>query len=80
MKRYYSPPALTLIFISISMVGSIILPNIALGQTIGTGNETQSVLVDETTPSTSTTADTDKTNDNTAEMRRHEFAIKRTIC
>ena len=66
MKRQYSPTALTLIFTSISMVGSIILPDLALGQTIGTGDETQSVLVDETTPSTITTADTDKTNDNTA--------------
>ena len=66
MKRYYGPPALTLIFTSISMVGSIILPNIALGQTIGTDDETQSVLVDETTPSTSTTADTDNTSNNTA--------------
>jgi hypothetical protein len=66
MKRHYSLSALTLIFTSISMVGSIILPNIALGQTIGTDDETQSVLVDETTPSISTTADTDKTNNNTA--------------
>ena len=66
MKRYYSLPVLTLIFSSVSMVSSIILPNIALGQTIGTNDETQSVLVDETTPSTSTTADTDNTNDNTA--------------
>jgi len=69
MKRHYSPPALTLFFSSISMVGSIILPNIALGQTIRPDDETQSVLVDETTPSTSTTAaadkNTDETNDNT---------------
>ncbi len=69
MKRHYSPPALTLFFSSISMVGSIILPNIALGQTIRPADETQSVLVDETTPSTSTTAavdkNTDETNDNT---------------
>ena len=66
MKRYYGPPALTLIFTSISIVGSIILPNIALGQTIGTDDETQSVLVEETSPSTSTTADTDNTSNNTA--------------
>ena len=66
MKRHYSLSALTLIFTSISMVGSIILPNIALGQAIGTDDETQSVLVDETTPAISTTADTDKTNNNTA--------------
>ena len=69
MKRHYSPPSLTLFFSSISMVGSIILPNIALGQTIRPDDETQSVLVDETTPSTSTTAaadkNTDETNDNT---------------
>jgi len=69
MKRHYSPPALTLFFFSISMVGSFILPNIALGQTIRPDDKTQSVLVDETTPSTSTTAaadkNTDETNDNT---------------
>ena len=69
MKRYYSP-ALTLLFTSISMVGSIILPHVALGQTIRIDDETQSVLVDETTPSTSTITDADKntgeTNDNTA--------------
>jgi len=65
MKRHYSPPALTLFFSSISMVGSIILPNIALGQTIRPDDETQSVLVDETTPSTITTAAADKNTDET---------------
>jgi hypothetical protein len=70
MKRYYSPPALTLFLTAISMVGSIILPNVTRGQTIRIDDETQSVLVDETTLSTSTIADVDKntgeTNDNTA--------------
>ncbi|MBT4692592.1 MAG: hypothetical protein HOB73_04540 [Planctomycetaceae bacterium] len=65
MKRHYNPPALTLFFTSISMV-SIILPNIALGQTTRTNDETQSVLVDKTTPSTNTTKAADETNDNTA--------------
>jgi len=66
MKRHYSPLALTLFFTSISMVGSITLPNVALGQTSGTDGETQSVLVAATTPSTSTITDADETKDNTA--------------
>ncbi|MBT5124947.1 MAG: hypothetical protein HOM32_10135, partial [Planctomycetaceae bacterium] len=66
MKRHYSPLALTLFFTSISMIGSITLPNVALGQTSGTDGETQSVLVAATTPSTSTITDADETKDNTA--------------
>lgn len=70
MKRHYSSPALTLCFTAISIVGSIILTNFALGQTSPTNDKTQSVLVGKTTPSTSATTDadqnTDATNNNAA--------------
>jgi hypothetical protein len=66
MKRHYSSLTLALFFTSINMVGSIVLPNVALGQTNRIDDGTKSVLVDETNPSTNTSLLADKSNDDTS--------------